>query len=846
MEANKNLTPMLKQYLQIKNEHKDKILFFRMGDFYEMFFEDAKIASNILNIALTSRHKEDNIPMCGIPFHALSNYTQRLLDAGYKIAICEQVEDPKLAKKIVKREVVKILTPAINSEIDNLYVNENYNLIVYYNNNLSIVDFATGDFGYETNVNINQLIGEIEKHLPKELIISDEDFKTLKKEINTELYNFTVNLINDNLTVVKPEISAWIEKIQNKDFPESVFIALNYIIENNKFIPVHLKIPEKININQYLILDENAISHLEIFKNSSNKQQGSLYSLLNKCYTPMGSRNLKKWLSYPLTNEIELIKRYNFIEKLFESPKIRNKIKDIMKNFGDIERLNTKIALKNILPQNLINFKEYLMLIPQLKDELKNMDIEMSKDFYKKLKDFGFIIKKIEKYILPEPSNNINNGGFINRGINSELDDLINIRLNSRKWLLQYEAALKEKFNISNLKIKFNKVFGYFIEISKKSNVNIPDSFIRKQTLVNAERYITEELKEFEEKIVTADEKISKIEKEIYFNLLDELSKYCIEIKKASDIISSIDILLAFAEISVLNNYAKPEITDENIIKILEGRHPVVETLKEDFIPNNLNMDTNNKIFIITGPNMAGKSTFMRQNALLFIMAQIGCFVPAKKMVFPVFDRIFTRIGAKDRILEGESTFMVEMNETSKILQNITNRSFIILDEIGRGTSTYDGISIAWAILEYCANLRKDFFLLFATHYHELTELENSFQNIKNYSVDVKEVGNRLVFLRQIKRGPADRSYGIEVASLAKLPDIIIKRAKEILKKLENKQQPSIKAKKKEKTIFGNILENEKENILKEIESIDILNTTPLDALKLLSELQNKLKKIRF
>jgi DNA mismatch repair protein MutS len=828
---------MLKQYLSIKDEHKDKILFFRMGDFYEMFFEDAVIASKILNIALTSRHKEDNIPMCGIPFHALSNYTQKLLDNGHKIAICEQVEDPKLTKKIVKRKVVKVLTPAINSEVDNLFANENYFLFTYYKNNLAIVDFATGDFNYELNVDINQLIGEIEKHFPKEIIISDNDLKELKKETYIEFYNFSVNLINENLLHTNNSISDYLQGYKN--LPEVITISLNYILENNKFIPKHLKKPEKISINQYLILDENAITHLEIFK------EGSLYSILNKCSTPMGSRNLRKWLSYPLTDKRALLERYDFIEKLIETPKIKRKLLEILKQIRDIERLNSKIALKNILPQHLINLKEYLKLIPQIKKELSKIDTELSKEFNANLFECFEFIEKVEKFILPDPSNNINNGGFINRDINKELDELINIRFNSRKWLLNYEASLKKKFNITNLKIKFNKVFGYFIEISKRNTINIPDTFMRKQTLVNAERYITEELKEFEEKILTADEKISKIEKKIYFNLLNELSEYCLNIKKVSDIISSIDILSTFSEISVLYDYVKPEINNENKIEVIDGRHPVLDTLKEDFIPNNLEMNEKNKIFIITGPNMAGKSTYMRQNALIIIMAQIGCFVPAKKLSYPIFNRIFTRIGAKDKILEDESTFMVEMNETSKILQNITEKSFIILDEIGRGTSTYDGMSIAWAILEYCAGLKKDFFLLFATHYHELTVLEQSFSNIKNYSVDVKEVGNKLVFLRQIKKGPADRSYGIEVASLAKLPDTIIKRAKEILSKLENRQPPRSKPKIKEKTIFDNIFKNEKELILEDIENIDILNTTPLDALKILSSIQNKLKKLK-
>ncbi len=846
MDKEKSLTPMLKQYLQIKEKHKDKILFFRMGDFYEMFFEDAKIASKILNIALTSRHKESNIPMCGIPYHALSNYTQKLLDSGYKIAICEQIENPKDVKTIVKRDVVKVLTPAINSEIDNLFIEDNYFLFAYYNKTLAIVDFSSGEFFFEKNITYQLLINEIEKHLPKELLVTKQDFEKLKKETSFELYNITVNYIKpEYLSNENNEINDWLKNLE-KDVPyEAVTVVLHYIIENNRFIPEHLQRPTEINIKKYLELDENVLTHLEILKNSTGKTENSLFRVLNSSKTPMGGRLLKKWLSYPLTDPVLLNKRYDFVEELTETYQVKKKISETIAELGDIERLNGKIALKNILPQNLISLKNYINLIPIVKSQLLELKSKLAKELYENLPELREVVFLISNFILGEPSNNLSDGDYINNGVSEELDEYRDLRLNARKWLLEYEKEIKDKYGISNLKVKFNKVFGYFIEVSKKNSVRIPENFLRKQTLVNAERYITEELKIFEEKILSADEKIDKIQKSLYKELLDKLLSYCFEIKKASEILATIDILNGFASKALKRDYVKPVINKEHILKVVEGRHPVLEEIMdEEFIPNDLIMDANKNIFIITGPNMAGKSTYMRQNALLIIMAQIGSFVPAKKFNYKIFDKIFTRIGAKDRLLEGESTFMVEMTETSKILNNLTENSFIILDEIGRGTSTFDGMSIAWAVLEFLATHKNKFFVLFATHYHELTELEDEFENIFNYSVNVKEIDNKLLFLRRIKKGAADRSYGIEVAHLAKIPKGIIDRAKEILHKLEDRNPPEINIGTREKSIFEIVKENQTEEILNKIKSIDLNNTTPIESLNLLFEIQDSIKKL--
>ncbi len=842
----KNLTPMLKQYLEIKQSHPDKILFFRMGDFYEMFFEDAKVASKILNIALTTRHKnqEDYIPMAGIPYHALSNYTQKLLDNGYKIAICEQVEDPKKAKTIVKREVVKILTPAINTELDNLDRNENYYLMALKKLNenfeISLLDFSSGNFYFETNLSIQNVISEIEKFLPKEILLTKEDYIFFKKFFSLEIYKIKINFLTYPIT--HKEVITWLKekKVEQLFTIEAI---LSYILENNKFIPDHIKTPEKLNIKRYMELDENTIYHLEILTNQKGKKEGSLFSLLNNCFTPMGTRGLKKWITYPLLDKEQLEERYNFISELKDNNFAKKQLVSILKNIGDIERLNTKLALKTILPEDLLNLSRYLSFIPEIKNILILLNTKLSKEFLNNLPELKEIKEIIKKYILQNPSNNLNEGDYISYGINKELDELRKLKKNSKKWLIDYEYKLKQELQIP-IKIKYNKVFGYFIEISKKNTQNVPSNFIRKQTLVNAERYITEELKEFEEKILFADEKITEIQKNLYNNLLEKLSKYCGDIKKISDTISSIDILTGFSILAIERGYCRPKINEENKLEIIDGKHPVLEKiLNEEFIPNDLKMSEKKRIYIITGPNMAGKSTYLRQNALLILMAQIGSFVPAKKMNFSIMDRIFSRIGAKDNILSGESTFMVEMRETSTIIKNLTNRSFVILDEIGRGTSTYDGVSIAWAIIEYLANLDKKAFVLFATHYHELTALEESLDCVKNFSVDVKESGDKLLFLRKIKPGPTDKSYGIEVASLAKLPEEIIVRAKKILTQLEKKEEIKPITKHKiivKKSIFQDELSKKERKVIDKIKNIDIDNITPLKALNLL----DKLKKI--
>ena len=837
---------MLKQYLEIKKEHPDKIIFFRMGDFYEMFFEDAKIASKILNIALTTRHKnsEEFIPMAGIPYHALTNYTQKLLDQGFKIAICEQVEDPKKAKTIVKREIVKILTPALNTEFDNLERDENYYLMALKKVDdkfqIALLDFTNGNFFYEVDLGIDNVISEIEKFYPKEILIPEKDYLFFKKFFNIEIYRIKVNF--SPLSIENETIDEW---IKSKKFSPlyPVLAILHYVIENNKFIPSHIKSPEKLNVKNYLELDENTIFHLELLTNQKGKKEGTLYQLLNRTFTPMGSRTLRKWITYPLIDKEKIEERYNFISVLIDNSFLRKKIVANLKKFGDLERLNAKLALKSILPEDLINLKNFISYVKEIKNLLKLMEIPLADRYYKNLPYLKDAIEKIYRFIMDNPSNNLNEGDYIKDGINAELDELREIKRNSKRWLIEYEQKLKESYNLP-VKIKYNKVFGYFIELPKRFSDKIPENFIRKQTLVNAERYITEELKEFEEKILTSEERISQIQKEIYFKLLDELSNYCREIKMISDTISEIDILSGLSILAIERNYTRPHINDDGKIEIIEGKHPVLENILEnEFIPNDLKMDEKNRIFIITGPNMAGKSTYLRQNALLILMAQIGSFVPAKKMSFSVRDRIFSRIGAKDNIIGGQSTFMVEMKETSYILKNITDRSFVILDEIGRGTSTYDGVSIAWAIIEYLASLKNKAFVLFATHYHELTSLEESIDCVKNFSVDVKETGGKLLFLRKIKAGPTDKSYGIEVAALARLPDSIIKRAKEILNELEKKEDIAAKRKQKviiKKTIFSEEVNREEKMVIQKLKKIDVNNITPLEALNLL----DKLKKI--
>ncbi len=877
-----NLTPLMKQYQEIKSNYRDSLLMFRLGDFYELFGDDAIKASPILGVVLTKRH---NIPMCGVPFHSINNYLSKLIHAGFKVAICEQLEDPKLVKGIVKRDVVRIITPGTVLEDFILEPKKNNYLtsikiadiksILYVG--VASVDISTGDFiitQFNDDNNYTKLINELTRISPSEIIFSQED----KEKFFVEKKFFFDNIHFEYLDNWYFEPLSCEEKLKqlykiksldsfgiNIDTHSIALAAAGGIIEyiNNtqkNFIP-KLKNIQFYSIENYMYLDTSCIRNLELTENFYNHTtENTLLYVLDKTITASAGRLIRKWLLKPLLDIKEIVKRQTFVELFFENDFTRNKIREKLKSISDIERIINKISTKTANPKELNSLKESLKTIP----EIKNLIIEsvhcshiITKDFDEitQIEELKEVIELIEKSINPEAPIDIKKGNVIKNNFSSELDELKDFVSSSKTWLLKYQEQLKQKTGITSLKIGFTNVFGYYIEVTNSYLNLVPKEFIRKQTLKNAERFITQELKDFENKILSAEEKISQLEIHIYNTVLEQLLKYSQQIYDINEKLSKIDIYANFAEIAKKYNYIKPEINHTNTIELKSCRHPVVEQLLPagKFIPNDFFLDgVTSQIMIITGPNMAGKSTYIRQIALIVIMAQVGSFVPAKKAIIGIVDRIFARIGASDYLARGLSTFMVEMQETANILHNATNRSLIILDEIGRGTSTYDGISIAWACVEYLVN-KKNWKssnsqellyapkTLFATHYFELTELENKFNEIKNYNITVKEFKDEIVFLHKIQRGCSDKSYGIHVAQLAGVPKEIIIRAKELLNHL---QQNSNKIDETTKNYFkqlefsdlnnSNKIDSDKNNIflqlLEDIKKIDINNITPLEA----------------
>ena len=796
------LTPMMKQYFETKDKYPDCILFFRLGDFYEMFFEDAIIASKVLEIALTGKAcgLEERAPMCGVPFHAANSYISKLVESGYKVAIGEQMEDPSAAKGIVKREVIRVVTPGTVLE-GNLLENKknNYLMSLYKQNDdigLSYVDISTG----ETNATIlkkDKLIEEIAKVSPSEIIINDLDYiKNL--EAIASLSNIYLNTNFDeaylNEDILKQYFSD--EYLRNLKFDEnglinrSLCVLLNYIYNTQKQVTSNINNINIYNSSNYMVLDMFTRSNLELTETiRTKKKKGSLLHVLDKTSTAMGGRMLRKYVEEPLVDKQRIQTRLDVIEEIKDDYSLRIDLIEILKNVYDIERICGKIAFEKVTPKELINLKNSIEKLPELKRRIEESDAEILKNYANKMETLDDIYDLINKAILEEPSITIKDGNIIKSSYNEELSELREVSTNGAFMIKEIENREKEKTGVKSLKIGFNKVFGYYIEITKANlaTANIDNSYIRKQTLSNAERYITEELKIIEDKILHAKEKIGVLEYELFVQVRKYIYDNIDRIQNVAKIIANIDVFTSFATVADLNNYVKPNINDNNKLDIKNGRHPVVENIvgEENFVPNDTYLsDDENIINIITGPNMAGKSTYMRQSAIIVLMAHMGSFVPADFADIPICDRIFTRVGASDDLSSGQSTFMVEMNEVSQILKNATSKSFVILDEIGRGTSTYDGISLAWAIVEYIqSNIKCK--TLFATHYHELTDLENEFREVKNYSISVKDDGENIIFLRKIVEQPADKSYGIYVAKLAKLPDKVIERSSEILSDLE-------------------------------------------------------------
>ena len=847
-------TPLMKQYREIKEKYKEYILFFRLGDFYEMFFEDAEIASKVLGLTLTSRNKEKgmNVPLAGIPFHSSKPYIAKLVNNGYKVAICEQTEDPKKTKGLVKREVIQIITSGTIQDIDFIDSKSNNYLacITYSNSNfaISFIDITTGEFKViETDE--DNLISEIYKIEPSELIftnnVADKISSLIEKlNINTSI----VSRINDSEKFLKDYFNiASLDSFGiygKKNVIDACALILDYILTLQFNNELNIQKIEIINKSNFVELSSSTLRNLEISKNQRDKNTyGSLLWVLDKCKSSNGSRKLKQLLQAPLLDINEINSRFNDIEYLSKEIIIREEIRELLDSVYDIERLMGKIIFSNENGKDLISLKNTIEASFKIRnlwpEKFQNIDFNSLKDIY----------TKIDETILENAPFSVREGNMIKPGIDTQLDELRDIMNNGTSILLDIENREKEKTGIKNLKIKYNNVFGYFIEVSKSNLDAVPDTYIRKQTISNAERFITEEIKSYEDKIINSRTKIAEIE----YVLLKNLSSYIKNFKKIfidlSNILAYIDIIISFTIVSMENGYVKPIFNNKDIYDIKKGRHPVVEKLIGDqtFVSNDIYFDDKERFIILTGPNMSGKSTYMKQIALISIMAQIGCFVPAEYANISIVDKILTRIGASDDIISGQSTFMVEMSEVASIINSATTNSLIILDEVGRGTSTYDGLAIASSISKYIVeNINAK--TIFATHYHELTDLENRYDNILNYRIEVEEKEGKVNFLRTIIKGGADKSYGIEVAKLAGLPKVIIKESKKILKSLEESKKDS------QINLFDSIeyteydrLEEMEDTIkdlsdkLNNIKNIDTNNMTPLEALILINKLKDEL-----
>ncbi|MCX7987870.1 MAG: DNA mismatch repair protein MutS [Thermodesulfovibrio sp.] len=846
--SQEELTPLMRQYFKIKENYKDAIVFFRLGDFYEMFGEDAVLASKILGITLTSRDKskENPVPMCGIPYFSSDSYIEKLIREGYKVAICEQIGDPRSSKGIVEREVVRVLTPGTYLPEG---VKENIYIMSLYpskgKTGIALADITTGQFFlYETDKDITD---EIERFEPREILLPLSLEDTLRFEAFRYNKTFIEDWKFDYLLAYRSLLEhfkvASLRSFGAEELTNAISAggALLKYLEANKQ-QREFKELKVLNLSEFMLLDSATKKNLEIFSSLDGSFEGSLIWVLDETLTPMGTRFLRNAIACPLINISEIKKRLDGVEAFYRDYILREKVEKALKNLPDIERLALKIRAQTINPKELSSLYNGIKRIPELKEALKDVS-EILKSLSNSLYDLNEIVLKLESALIENPPNVTNEGGIFRDGYNSDVDELRILSRESRKYIISMEAEERKKTGINSLKIGYNRVFGYYIEVTKPNLHLVPSHYIRKQTLANAERFITEDLKELELKLMSAEEKLKKLEQELFTELIISLLSFVEKILKNAEIIAFIDFLLSLAKAASKYNYIKPEINDGDIIDIKEGRHPVIERLIQlgklyegRFIPNDLLIGTDEqKIIILTGPNMAGKSTYMRQNALIVLMAQIGSFVPAKYAKIGVVDRIFTRIGASDFLAKGQSTFMVEMIETANILNNATTKSFIILDEVGRGTSTFDGISIAWAVLEYIAEKIKAR-TLFATHYHELTDLAFSFDSIKNYTVVVKEWGDEIIFLRKIQEGGADKSYGIQVARLAGLPSEILNRAKEILHRLEKKEFQIFPIKARQLDLFF-----QEDPIKAELSKIEIDSLSPQRALKKLKELKEML-----
>ncbi|MCS7278779.1 MAG: DNA mismatch repair protein MutS [Thermodesulfobacteriaceae bacterium] len=849
------ITPMFKQYLEIKNKYPEAILFFRLGDFYEMFFEDAETVAPLLGLVLTKREAGKNLtaPMCGIPVDRSSFYIKKLIEMGFKVAICEQVEDPALVKGLVKREVVKLYTPGLFIESEALGEGEKNYLSSLYKGKkigLAFLELSCGEFLF-TELEKELFLNEILKKEPKEVILSQElSDSEIAKQLKQSLPKIHLSWVEE--TFFKEELEN-LKSSYSELYPygiKAVSAILKYISEYQPFLKERLSQPKFYFPQDFLFLEAGTKRNLELIRNLwDGTEKYSLYWVLNKTVTPMGARLLKEWILYPLRKINQIKLRQEAIKFLVEKKELREALKEILKKVSDLERLSVRCSLNLATPRELALLRDSLSYLPQIKNLLKEESFgfpEYLKNLLSQINTFETLYEELKKALVESPPPTLKEGGIFKKGFFSQLDELRDLKENALKYLLELEKREKTKTGIPTLKLGYNKVFGYYLEVSKSYLKQVPSYFERKQTLVNAERYVTQELKELETKILSAETKIRELEYELFLELRNRVSSYGETLKETAQSIAILDVLLALAQTASENNYVCPEIVDEPLIYIEKGRHPVLEKVQgqENFVPNSLKLDKEeNVLLIITGPNMGGKSTYLRQNALIVILAHMGSFVPASFAKIGILDQIFTRIGASDELVRGRSTFMVEMGECAYILKHATSRSLVILDEIGRGTSTYDGLSLAWAIAEYLYS--KKIFTLLATHYFELTELSKNYSGVKNFHVAVKEWKEEILFLYKVLPGAINESYGIEVAKLAGIPKEVLDRAKEILYKLEKRdlEKPTELCLSPKKRVFQLSIFENLHPILERLKSLKLEEMTPLSALNLLWEFQRELKK---
>ena len=873
-------TPMMQHYLKTHEEYKDCILFYRLGDFYEMFFDDAKVVSKELELTLTGKScgAEERAPMCGIPYHAAETYLTRLVKKGYKVAICEQVEDPKLAKGMVKREVTRVVTPGTTLNAQALdETKNNYIMCIAYigdHYGISSADITTGDY-YVTEVDSERkLLDEVNKYQPTEIIcneafyISGIDIDDMKNRMGIVIYSLDAWYFSDETAQMTLKDHFKVRDLEGlglADYDSGVVAAgalLKYLYETQKTTLSNLVAIHPYTTGKFMIIDSSTRRNLELVETLREKQKrGSLLWVLDKTRTAMGARTLRSFVEQPLIERTEIEERYDAIDEFNTNAITREEIREYLNPVYDLERLITRVTYQTANPRDLIAFRNSIHMLPPIKTLMSDFQSPLLKRLYEQLDTLDELYELIERSITEEPPLTLHDGDIKKEGYNEEVDRLRKAKTDGKSWLADLEAKEREKTGIKNLKIKYNKVFGYYLEVTNSFKDMVPDYFTRKQTLANAERFITPELKELEDVILGAEDKLIVLEYELFREVRQKVADEVVRIQKTAKAVAQIDVFASLATVAEQNNYCRPKLNEKGLIDIKDGRHPVVERMiqNEMFVANDTYLDNgSNRVSIITGPNMAGKSTYMRQSALIVLMAQIGSFVPAKSAKIGIVDRIFTRVGASDDLASGQSTFMVEMSEVANILRNATSNSLLILDEIGRGTSTFDGLSIAWAVVEHISNPRLlGAKTLFATHYHELTELEGKLNSVNNYCIAVKEKGDDIVFLRKIVKGGADKSYGIQVAKLAGVPDNVIERAKEIVEELSNnditeivqnisaegsskRSKPKLDEVDLEQISLLDTMDND--TILNELKELDLGQMTPIEAMNKLYELQNKVK----